>query len=88
MIENMWLRAFASDIVLPQQTHTHMKKREDGKEYFWWDWSWQELAIEGSKSGVWTLPQVEYTHNLYPNFRFTMAIVFAIIEVSIKYCDS
>ena len=48
----------------------------------------KELAIEGSKSGVWTLPQVEHTHNLYPNFRFTMAIVFAIIEVSIKYCDS
>ena len=50
-----------------------------------------EIALDkelASKSGVWTLPQVEYTHNLYPNFRFTMAIVFAIIEVSIKYCDS
>ena len=50
-----------------------------------------EIALDkelASKSGVWTLPQVEYTHNLYPNFRFTMAIVFAIIEVSIKYRDS
>ena len=47
-----------------------------------------ELAIEGSKSGVWTLPQVEHTHNLYPNFRFTIEIVFTIIEVSIKYRDS
>ena len=37
----------------------------------------KELAIglEGSKSGVWTLPQVENTHNLYQHFRFTIAIV-------------
>ena len=28
----------------PQQTHNHMKKREDGKKYFWWDWSWQRAG--------------------------------------------
>ena len=29
------VQACAFSIVSPQQTHNHMKKHEDGKEYFW-----------------------------------------------------
>ena len=40
-------------------------------------------------SDVWEyLPQVENAQNLYPNFSFTIAIVFTVVQESIKHCDS
>ena len=46
--------------------------------------------LEGSKSGLCTLTQVENTQDMYPNLRFSIAIVFTVIEVhvSIEYHDS
>ena len=35
-----------------------------------------------------SLPQVENAQNLYPNFSFTIMIVFTVVQVSIKYRDS
>ena len=50
------------------------------------------FLLEGSKSDVWeylvSLPQVENAQNLYPNFSFTIVIVFTVVQVSIKYRDS
>ena len=52
----------------------------------------QVFLLEDSKSGVWeylvSLPQVENAQNLYPNFSFTIVIVFTVVEVFIKYCNS
>ena len=49
------------------------------------------FLLEGSKSDVLeylvSLPQVENTQNLYPNFSFTIVIVFTVVQVSIKYRD-
>ena len=40
-------------------------------------------------SDVWEyLPQVENAQNLYQNFSFTIAIVFTVVQESIKYCDT
>ena len=40
-------------------------------------------------SDVWEyLPQVENAQNLYPNFSVTIAIVFTVVQESIKHCDS
>ena len=52
----------------------------------------QVFLFEGSESDVWeyfvSLPQVENAQNLYPNFSFTIMIVFTVVHVSIKYRDS
>ena len=48
------------------------------------------FLLEGSKSDVWeylvSLLQVENAQNLYPSF--IIVIVFTVIQVYIKYCDS
>ena len=50
------------------------------------------FLLEGSKIDVWeylvSLSQVENTQKLYPNFSFAIMIVFTVVQVSIRYCDS
>ena len=92
----MWLQACAFDIVSPQHTYNHMKKHvkmaRNISDEIDLDKELEVFLLEGSKSGVWeylvSLPQVENAQNLYPNFSFTLMIVFTVIQVSIKYRDS
>ena len=50
------------------------------------------FSVGSSESGVWgyfvSLPQVKNTQNLYPISSFTIMIVFTVIQLSIRYCDS
>ena len=52
----------------------------------------QIFLLEGSNSDVQeyliSLPRVENAQNLYPNFSFTIMIVFTVIQVFIRQCDS
>ena len=89
----MWFQTCLFDIVLSQHTLNHVKKhakmvRTISNEI---DLD-KDFLLEGSKSDVWeylvSLPQVENAQNLYPNFSFTIVIVFTDIQVSIKYRDS
>ena len=84
-------------IVFAQHAHNHLKTTcKDGDEYFWWDRSGQKslkcFLLGGSKNGISeylvSLPQVENAQNLYPNFTFTIVIVFTVVQVSIRYRDS
>ena len=85
--------ACAFDIVLPRHTHNHMEKNvkmaRNISDEIDLDKELKVFLLERSKCGVWeylvSLPQVENVQNLYPNFSFTIVIVFT---VSIKYRDS
>ena len=96
MIVDICLRACALDIVLPQQhTHNHMKKHvKMARNVSDLTKSYMLFLFEGSKSDVWEylhvvpLPQMENAQNLYPNFSFTIVIVFTGIQVSIKCRDN
>ena len=96
VIVDMWLRACAFDIVLPQYTHNHVKKHakmvRNISDEIDLDKELQAFLLEGSKSDVWvylvSLPQVENAQNLYPNYSFTIMIVFTVVQISIKYHDS
>ena len=90
----MWLQACAFDIVSPQ--HNHVKKNAEMarniSDEIDLDKELEVFLLEGSKSDVWeylvSLPQVENAQNLYPNFSFTIVIVFTVVQVSIRYRDS
>ena len=92
----MWLRACAFDIVLPQHTHKHVKKHakmaRNISDEIDLDKELQVFLLDGSKSDAWeylvSLPQMENAQNLYPNFSFTIIVVFTVVQVSIKYRDS
>ena len=92
----MWLWACVFDTVSPQYTHKHVKKHakmvRNITDEIDLDKELEVFLLEGSKSDVWeylvSLPQVENAQNLYPNFSFAIVIVFTVIQVSIRYCDS
>ena len=92
----MWFQASVFDIVLSQHTHNHVKKHakmaRNISDEIDLDKELEVFLLEGSKSYVCeylvSLPQVENTQNLYPNFSFTIVIVFTVVQVSIKYRDS
>ena len=83
MIVDMWLRACAFDIVLPQHTHSHVQKHvkmaRNISDEIDLDKELKVFLLEGSKSDVWeylvSLPQVENAQNLYPNFSFTIVVI-------------
>ena len=85
----MWLRACAFDIVLPQHTHSQVKKHAEMvrniSDDIDLDKELQVFLLEGSKSDVWeylvSLSQVKNAQNLYPNFSFTIVIVFTVVQV-------
>ena len=63
------------------------KTCEAGEEYFQRDKDLKDFLFEISKNGVWeylvSLPQIENIQNLYPNFSYTVMIVFAIVDIVI-----
>ena len=96
MIVDMWLWACEFDIVLPQHIHNHMKKYmkivRNISDKIDLDKELQVFLLEGSKSDVWeylvSLRHVENAQNLYPNFSFSITIVFTVVQVFFKYHDS
>ena len=90
----MWLWACAFDIVSPQHTHNHVKKHAKMVRNICGEIDLDEelQVFLGSKSDVWeylfSLPQVENAQNLYPNFSFTIVIVFTVVQVCIEYHNS
>ena len=93
---DMWLQAYVFDIVLFQHTHNNVKKHAKMAMNIFdeinLDKELEVFSVGGLKEWYMEvlgfLLQMENIQNLYLNFSFTIMIVFTIVQVSIRYCDS